>query len=278
MRRSVVVLISLMTVIACKKQSFTSEYGPVLVEIDNKKLYASEIQKIIHSDTSPEDSTAIANAFIDRWIKNNLLISDAEKYLSSDFEVEEKVERYKNDLIKYKYEAQIIDDEMETEVTQQDLEKCYAKYKSNYILDAAIYKIMYAAIPATSAKIDRFYNAWLNDELEFIQTYSSANADTLILGHDEWISNEKMSAVVPSNLIKGQKLRKDRTIQKNVNGKEHFFKLVDMRAAQDTIPLELISSKIRSLLLHERKINTIENHKNDIYDKAIRSNRIKLNI
>lgn len=278
MRKLLIISIYIFTIISCKDRDFSSEYGPVLVEIGNKKLYTSELQNIVHGDTSPEDSTAIANAFIDRWVKNNLLINDAEKFFSSDFEIEEKVERYKNDLIKYKYEAQIIKDKMSSTISNEELQSCYEKYKANYLLDSPIYKVMYAAIPANTTKIDRFYNAWLNDELDFIRTYCSEKADTLVLGHDEWIDDNALDNLIPKALVKGIKLKADKTIQKNINQQEHFLKFIEIRNAKDTIPLELISSKISNLLLHERKIQTIEKYKQDIYEKAVRSNSIKINL
>ena len=250
----------------------------MLVQIENKKLYASEIEKIIHDDTSHDDSIAIANAFIDRWIKDKLLISDAEKFLSSDFEIEEKVEDYRNDLIKYKYQEQIINEKMSDEISDEELQACYNKYKRNYLLSEGIYKIIFAGIPGDTKKIDRFYNAWLNTELDFIKSYANENADTLFLNHDEWINEVQLKSIVPNNLIKGQKLKVDKTIQKNIGQNEYFFKILEMKEARDTIPLVLISDKIRRLLLHERKKETIENYKQTIFEKAMRSNRIKIDI
>lgn len=276
--KQAVFFLLILFLISCQSDKLHDKHGSVIVQIDNKKLYASEIENIIHDETSAIDSTAIANAYVDRWIKDQLLIQDANKFLSSDFEIEELVEDYRNELIKYRYEEEIIRKNMNQDLSQNDLVNYYDKYKGNYILSDPIYKIIFASIPANTSKIDRFYNAWLNDDFDFIQTFSESNADTLYLGRNEWINKKRVSEIVPNALIKGQKLRSGRIIQKNIDNYEYFFKVLEMKAAKDTIPLELIEEKIGRLVLHERKRETIENYKQEIFDRGMRSKIVKIDI
>jgi hypothetical protein len=46
----------------------------------------------------------------------------------------------------------------------------------------------------------------------------------------------------------------------------------------DTIPLELIREKLSRVILHERKENVLEDYKQKLYEKAINSNIVKLEI
>ena len=252
MRRALCIL-PVLILFACAERNLQDQFGPVIVQIENKKLYASEVENIIHDETSPQDSTAIANAYISRWVKDQLLIREAQQHLSSDFEIEELVEDYRNELIKYKYEEEILNKKMKHEVSSSDLDIYYEKNKGNYLLSEPIYKIIFASIPADTRKIDRFYNAWLNNDFEFIESFSADHADTMYLERNQWINGEKVNEIVPEELIKGQKLRTDKTIQKNLDNYEHFFKIIEMKAARDTIPLELLTDKIASLGITRKK-------------------------
>ena len=276
--KKILFILFVFSLLACEPEKLQDQFGDVIVQIDNKKLYASEIENIIHDETSTQDSTAIANAYIDRWIKEQLMIRDAQKYLSSDFEIEELVEDYRNELIKFKYEEEIINQNMNLTVNESDLQSYYNKYKSNYLLSEPIYKIIYASIPAKTEKIDRFYNAWLNNEFDFIESFGGQYADTMYLNRNEWIDRQKVNEIVPEELIKGQNLRRERTIQKNINNYEYFFKILEMKTARDTIPLVLLKDKIERLVIHERKKETIENYKQEIFDKSMRSKIIKMDI
>ena len=278
MKKLLLVIVTFHLLSSCNEKKLQDGYGTVLVQIENKKLYSSEVENIIHDETSVDDSTAIANAYIDRWIQDQLMIRDAHRYLSSDFEIEQLVEDYRNNLIKYRYEKEIIKKNMNPDVTDNDLQIYYEKYKRNYILSEAIYKIIFASIPGNSEKIDKFYNAWLNNEFDYISAYCAQNADTLVLGNDEWVNANKIAQLVPKTLIKGQKLSSNKTIQKNINNNEYFLKILDMKPAKDTIPLDLLKDKIGRLVLHERKKETIENYKQEIFDKGMRSKIVKIDI
>ena len=263
---------------SCRSEDTSDTFGPILVQIDNKKLHTSEIDKLIHEKVSPYDSAAIANAYIDSWIKDQLLILEAQKFLSSDFEIEALVEDYRNQLIGYKYEQSIIEQNLNTNIQNDELLQYYEEHKADYLLIEPIYKVIFASIPYDTKKIDRFYSAWVNDDFPFIQEYCSENADTSYLEKDIWIDEVRLIELVPAKLIENRKLTVDRTIQRNLKGKEYFLKILDLKAAKDTIPLELIKEKIEKVIIHERKQEVIDNYKKDLYEKAMRSNTIKLKI
>lgn len=256
----------------------STTFGPVLVQIDSEKLYAAEINKLIHDNVSEYDSAAIANAYIDSWIKERLLIREAQKYLSSDFEIEALVEDYRNQLIGYKYEQRIIAENLNPNIEESELKNYYDAHKSDYLLTDPIYKVIFASIPDDSKKIDRFYNAWVNNDFNIIEEYCNENADTSYLNKDDWINSDQLLNMVPNSVINNRKLTVDKTLQKNISGKEYFFKVLDMKAAKDTIPLELIIDKIKKVIVHERKQEVVEEYKQDLYEKGMRSNIIKLEI
>lgn len=276
MRKLILAIFIFTSLFSCKKDAYSDKYGPILVQIDNKRLYAAELEKIIHDETSSVDSAAVADAYIDRWIKEQLMIRDAQNFLSTDLQIEELVEDYRNQLIKYRYEQDIISTQMNHEVSDSDLEASYEKNKVNYLLDAPIYKVIYAEVPASTEKIDRLYNAWLNNEYDFIKTYCEQYADTLFLGQNEWIDGQILAELVPERLIKGKNLAVDRTVQENFNNNEYFFKVLDMRKAQDYIPLILIKEKLERLVLHERKKKVLHDYEQKIYEKGMRSNIVKI--
>jgi len=264
--------------LSCSSENYGDTFGPILVQIDSKKLYASEIKKLIHKSASTYDSSAIANAYIDRWIKDKLMIREAQKYFSTDFEIEALVEDYRNQMIRYRYEQQIIEDKLYTAISANDLLEYYNDNKTNYILIETIYKIIYAVIPASQEKIDRFYHAFVNDDFDYIIEFCLDKSDTSFLQIDTWLSAEKVSAIVPKKLIENKTLSIDKIIQKNIDKKEYFFKVLDIREVNDTIPLELMQETLRRLMLHERKLKVIEDYKQELYEKGIRSKIVKLEI
>ena len=79
-------------------------------------------------------------------------------------------------------------------------------------------------------------------------------------------------------MIPSRRMVIDRIIQKNFDNNEYFFKVLDMKKAKDTIPLVLIKEKLKRLILHDRKKTVIEDYKQDLYEKGLRSKIVKLEI
>ncbi len=279
MRGKVLVfLTSLFGLVTCQPSQPEEHSDPIIAQVDSKNLYASEIEKLIHDGISTYDSNGIANAYIDRWIKDELLIREAQKYYSSDAEIESLVEDYKNQMIKYKHEKQVLEEKLDTAVNETVLAKFYEKNKANYVLEEPLYKILYAAVPENKRQIDRLYNSWINNDYAFMKEYCSSNSVISFLDKESWISGAKLSAIVPDVLIKNKTLSNRTTIQKNMDHIEYFFKVLDVRQKDDHIPIELITDKLKRLILHERKQEVIHDYKQNLYEKAMRQKIVKLQI
>ena len=274
----IVAMTLLFSLAACTSSPKEEHLQDIIAKVDSKYLYASDIEKLIHDGVSSYDSNAIANAYIDRWIKDELLIREAYKSYSSDFEIESLVEDYRNQMIKYKYEKQVLDEKLDTVLSKDELQTFYEKNKANYVLKQPLYKIIYTAVPENKEKIDRLYNAWINNDYAFIKEYCAGHSDDSFLENNSWISEQKLSSIVPNALTKNISLRDKITIQRNIDHVEYFFKILDVRLIDDHIPLDVIRDKLVRLILHERKQAVIEDFKQELYEKAMRSKIIKLQI
>ena len=55
-----------------------------IARVQNKILFDSELKEVIPFDASTEDSLLIANNYIQKWIKQNLILEKAELNLTAD--------------------------------------------------------------------------------------------------------------------------------------------------------------------------------------------------
>lgn len=251
--------------------------GRILAEVNSKILYSSDIENLIHRGTSTYDSSAIANSYVDRWVKDELLIGEAQSLLANDPELQSLVEDYRNRLIKHKYENQVIEEKLDTSIQKSEIFAFYDKTKVNYILKEPVYRILYVAVPDKTNKIDRLYNAWINDDLEFVKEYSALNADKYFVELETWVTLGEIRELVPELLIKSKSLDQGTIIQQNIDHIEYFFKVVDVRLIDDFVPLELVVNKLRRIIIHERKEEVLAEYKEELYEKAKRLKIVNYN-
>ena len=110
----------------------------VVAKVFNKKLYASELNDVLSADFSPADSLLISNAFIENWIRENLILIEAEKNIPVDLRIDELVDEYRSSLIKQSFEKRFVESLLDTIVTQKELLNYYEANKSQYVLESMI--------------------------------------------------------------------------------------------------------------------------------------------
>ena len=90
------------------------------------------MQDILYDGISVNDSIVRTKAFIDNWIRRQLLIHQAENNLDkSELDCLKEIEDYRNSLIIYKYESLLISQNLDTVVSDEEIEK--------YINDNALF-------------------------------------------------------------------------------------------------------------------------------------------
>ncbi len=124
--RFVIGLVCLMTLASCQNAKKSNDDKIVAMAYD-KVLYQSDLQSVVYDGISFNDSIVRTKAFIDNWIRRQLLIHQAEENIDkSELDFSKQIEEYRNSLIIYKYETIMIEKNLDTVVSDQEIEKYIA--------------------------------------------------------------------------------------------------------------------------------------------------------
>ena len=123
--------------------------GEVVAKVGDHKLFRSQLENYIPAGASPADSAALARQWIYAWAENLLLLDMAEEQLSDqEKDVTEELERYRETLLKYRYEQLYVDQRLDTLITEEETEKYYSNNPARFRLDRPVVKARYMIIPA----------------------------------------------------------------------------------------------------------------------------------
>ena len=96
----------------------------VVASIYDKTLHQSDLQSVLYEGISVNDSLVRTKAFINNWIRVQLIIHQAEKNIDkSELDFSRQIEDYRNSLIIYKYESQLIEQNLDTVVSDEEIAK-----------------------------------------------------------------------------------------------------------------------------------------------------------
>lgn len=139
MKRFAIGLILVLTLVSC--QNFKNDGSDkVVATIYDKVLYQSDLQSVLYEGISVNDSLVRTKAFIDSWIRRQLLINQAENNIDkSELDFSRQIEDYRNSLIIYKYESMLIEQNLDTVVSENEIAK-YIEDNTAPELDSLVVK------------------------------------------------------------------------------------------------------------------------------------------
>ena len=271
MRRLGLVLL-LLALVGCGDLMKQSE-RMVVAECYGVKLYADELQDILPPDLSRMDSLTQASAYIDSWIHRQILIHQAEINLPpEELDFSKQLQDYRNSLVIYAYETQLIEQYLDTVVSDGEIEAYYEEHKENFQLRSTMVRAAYVVLDENCKHLKEFRKLMSNrDMLDLAQLDVLAQQDavTVFLDVDEWVRLEDLLAKVPLEIYNSESfLRRNRFVSFEEDDLTYMVRFEDYLLEKSVSPLEIEREGIKDILLLKRKKELLSQMSGDLYEKA----------
>ena len=261
---------------SCTPAEETPEENDVeLAKVFKKKLFLSELDGMVPEGASPEDSTKIINAEVERWVRETLLMQEAEKNIPPDLNIDELVRDYRMSLIRHNYEHFLVETQLDSVVSQQELNAYYEKNKEQYQLPASILRCLVIKVPKTAPNFNQLRKWWnSNDEEAFqkMKDYAVLNADFYALEDSVWYQVKEIKAQLP----KGLALSNNQNMFQSGTEFHYFVKVLEKKAQKEIAPLSYIQEQAKKVILHKRKMVLLENRKEELYARETNKSNVKI--
>lgn len=252
--------------------------GEVVAKVGDHKLFRSQLENYIPAGASPADSAALARQWINAWAENLLLLDMAEEQLSDqEKDVTEELERYRETLLKYRYEQLYVDQRLDTLITEEETEKYYSNNPARFRLDRPVVKARYMIIPASSKSIKQLKKQMASDDIE-----ENAKADSLaskvalkyVDASDSWMDIITLAQELGTEYRSLQSSIKQQFAEwKDDSDNLHIAYIAEMVPEGKTAPLEYCRKKVRDLILSERKHQVEVELEKNLLEDAVRNNK-----
>ncbi len=255
----------------------------VLARVHNVYLYESDIEGVVPTNSSSGDSLTIVKSFINNWIRQQLIIMQAESNLSEkEKNFNKQLETYRSSLITYKYESMLIQQNLDTIVDDEEIEKYYGEHKNNFHLKSNIVKVHYVKLDLNSPyknKIKRLIQRRDTNQilLDSLRYYCEYNALDFILASDQWILFDDLIKLAPIITYNQEVYLKNNTfVELTDDPIQYYVNFLDFSIKDELSPLGFEKDNIRRLILNRRKGELITKMHNDIFVQALNNNAIEI--
>ena len=240
-----------------------------------------ELASALQGGITKIDSVNQAKDYIQRWIKQELMLQVAEENLAEDQkDVQRELDEYRTSLIIHRYQQQLISQKLDTVLTATDIRQFYDLNPQKFILDQHIVKAIYIEVPKSVAKVDQLkrWTSTLDDQSRTeLEKYSFQYATKFDYFNEQWIDFSQIRSRMPASLISTDvALKKNRFIEATDNNKYYLAAIKDFRLKGDKAPFEFVKDGIANLILNNRKMEFIDELQKNIYQKGKKENLFKI--
>ena len=252
-----------------------------IASVNNKFLYIEDIADLIPKSLSKNDSVLIVKSIINSWAVQELLIQKAEENLSQKENITytKLVQDYKESLLVNGYKERLIQQQLDTVISEDEIDEYYKINMSNFRLNEELIKIKYL----------HFGND-LIDKKEIIKHFKSDSYDDLLalenqeinfkavnLNDSIWIRLDDVLLKIPKFKEEPREylLKKSKYIQKEDSLGLYLVAVKDVLKKNDIAPKNYITPTIKQMILHKRKLELIRDIEKTLLNDAIQNKNFK---
>jgi hypothetical protein len=261
---------------SCTPVEETTEENDVeLAKVFSKKLFLSELEGMVPEGATPEDSTKIINAEVERWTRETLLMQEAEKNIPADLNIDELVRDYRMSLIRHNYEQFLVETQLDSVISEQEIAQYYEKNKEQYQLQSNILRCFLIKVPKSAPNINQLQTWWPGnnpDNFKKMKDYAAQNADFYMLDPKAWYQQSDLKTQVPNSYS----LNPNQNLNQSDENYFYFLKVLEKKSSKELAPLGYIQDQIKKVILHKRKMVLLDQRKEELYDRETSKNNVKI--
>ena len=245
---------------------------PIARVYDNY-LYPNDLDGIIPAGTSKADSILIVKNFINNWMQNQVFIVNANENIDIDKkELEKKINDYRESILIYEYENELVRQKLDTIVTEKQLDEFYNQHKDDYELHSDIIRGNYVKIASADISlmnIKRMMNDPSTSNYQLIE--ACKKADQFSFDENKWISAE----IFP-NSLQNLFTKTKGYIEQHDSVYTYLVQVQEFLPKEKVAPKNYVKEQIVKTILNQRKVLMIKKTREDLLKDAMLKNEFEI--
>jgi hypothetical protein len=263
--------VSLLFAVSCGNKD------PKIVRVEDVTLTESELLYRMETAGETDDSQ---EGIINEWLKQAAILNQFDS-LPEEIrqQINFKLLDYKASLIRYELENMLIEQLLDTMVTEEEMLAYYNENKRDFELSDFIVKVLYLKVPSNAPDLQKVTNWYLlrnPKDTAQILAYANVYSANFFYNKEKWIYFDDILKEIPLEGIDKEKfiLNKTKTYFED-NGFMYYLNILDYRLKNAPSPFSLEREHVRQRLLTARirELREVIQHK--IIDKALEQYEIR---
>ncbi len=273
------VLIVIIFLRCSESEDLDKPKGEIVAEYNGNYISANELEKLFGKDWKTKEEKV--NDFLRIWAMDKIVAKEAEKVLAdSDKDFRKEIESYKNSLLKYKFEQNILDSVLDLEIGAEDIQKYFQENQKNFELKENIVRVRYVKISKKHKKLNKVkYMIQYKDSSSQEKFFDLIKKENIFCEANDsvWHKLEDLKNLIPFKLYNDEHFLRNYAYTEAPDGDDVWIiYFTENRLKKGVAPLEMVEDQIKAIILNQRKQELIQSTENKLYQKAIKNKELKI--
>lgn len=266
---------------SCGQKAEKDKDRIAVAKANNEYLYLDEVKDIVPVGTPAKDSLELITKYIDNWIRESLVTQKAESNLGDEQKnVEKQLRDYRNSLITYTYEKELVKQKLDTVVSESEIEEYYNNNQADFELKDNIIKVVYVKVDKKAPGIEKLKRMYKSDDMserELLASYCHQFASNFYLDDSSWLLFDDLLKEIPIQTYNKELfLQNNRFVEVSDSLNHYFVNIKGFKIRNSLSPLGFEKENIKNIILNKRKLQLINKMIEDVYNDAANNNKIEI--
>lgn len=255
---------------------------PPVARAYGETLRWSDIRRVVPVGADVRDSADLANSFINNWLRERVVLDQAEVNLSeAEKDFSELLKSYHNSLIIFAYEQALVDQKLDTAVSMDEIAEYHEENGRNHMLRDNILRARWFKVREddrrTLRRLEDLFRSNDAERLGELEVWLATEGVAINDPGPGWIGADRLLAEVPfPGGGAGDLLSKPAKHVFRDDGATWFVEIMELRTKDSVAPLELVRQDIRAIIINQRKVRLLESMRESLYREALDNRDIEI--
>jgi len=251
----------------------------LLAKVGDEVVYLDEALQGMPQGLSGKDSTLFVQQFLKSRVKDLLLYEKAVKNIPQSQEMEDLVENYRRSLIIYEYQQQVLNEKMQTEISESEMLDFYKSNSRRFVTEHNLVKGIFIKISKNALDLEKLKQVYKNsstESIEKVEKYCVQNAGQVEFFYDKWISFDDIMDKIPYSISNRSDFLKIRSTLDVVEKDYCYLLYIDEYVLSgNTAPFEYVRDNVRNVMINSKKSAFLNQFEQNLFKEAESKKKIK---
>ena len=258
-----------------KKESVSLE---VVASVNTEKLYRKDLVNVLPQNINRIDSLILVKSYIQNWAIKKLLLEKSKNNSSLETvnQIDNLVKDYKESLLINNFKEQLVKQQLDTIISEEELEEYYLLHKDNFKLNEELVKIKYLHLDKNIKDKKKIIKLFKSDSIYDLEKLEKQELSfkSYQFNDSTWTQLDNILLKLPFS--KDKLLKKTKFIEKQDSIGLYLVAVKDVLERNSIAPLSYITPTIEQMILHKRKIELLRDIEKIIVKDATQNNNFKI--